>query len=181
MIELAAYAAQYRHFESYLPTFLASLAADLPEGSARDLVTANLDDEEGDPIPHLELFESFASALGAGTEIASPATSDLLGTYEQLLAEGPVAALAGFVAYESQSSDIAGRKAEGLRRHYGLDDRAVSFWEHHADVDVRHGEWARRAMDQCTEDPLELAPSLRSAADAWWAFLDEREALAEAS
>jgi pyrroloquinoline-quinone synthase len=179
--ELAAYAAQYRYFEGYLPIFLARLVAGLPKGSARDLLAANLADEEGDPIPHLELFESFATAVGATVESASAATSHLLGTYEQLLGQGPLAALAGFVAYESQSSDIAARKAEGLRRYHGLNDHEVSFWEHHAALDARHGEWAQGAMEQYTEDPLNLIPFVRQAANAWWAFLDEREAIAKAS
>ena len=178
--ELAEYAAQYRHFEGYLPTFLAKLVAGLPEGSARDLVAANLADEEGDPVPHVELFESFAGAVGAEVDDATAATSGLLETYERLLAEGSVAALAGFAAYESQSSDVARSKAEGLRCHYGLDDSGVSFWEHHAKVDARHGAWAQRAMEECGQDPLELAPFARRAADAWWAFLDEREGAAQA-
>ena len=179
--ELAAYAGQYRHFESYLPRFLSDLVASLPAGTARDLVEANLADEKGDPTPHVEMFERFASGVGAKVEDSSPATSSLIATYEGLLAVGPDAALAGFVAYESQSSDVAARKAEGLRRHYGLDDEAVSFWEHHAAVDVRHGEWAQRAMEESSKDKLELLPFARQAADAWWSFLDEREALARAT
>jgi pyrroloquinoline quinone (PQQ) biosynthesis protein C len=108
-------------------------------------------------------------------------TSQLLGTYEQLLGQGPLAALAGFVAYESQSSDIAARKAEGLRRHHGLDDHDVSFWEHHAAVDARHGTWGQGAMEEYTQDLLSLVPFVRQAADAWWGFLDEREAIAPAN
>ena len=57
--ELASYAAQYRHFERFLPTFLRTLVAALPEGPGRDLVATNLADEEGDPVPHVELFERF--------------------------------------------------------------------------------------------------------------------------
>jgi hypothetical protein len=34
-----------------------------------------------------------------------------------------------------------------------------------------------RAIDESTEAPGELRPFIRQAADAWWAFLDEREAL----
>jgi pyrroloquinoline-quinone synthase len=176
--ELAAYAAQYRYFEAYLPTFLATVVASLPEGAGRDLVAANLADEEGDPVPHIELFETFAEAVGATAEKALPATAQLVGTYERLLGHGPLEALAGFVAYESQSSDIAARKAEGLRRHHGLNDRDVSFWEHHAAVDARHGGWLQEAIDEYTEDPLDLAPFVRQGADAWWAFLDERDAVA---
>jgi len=185
MGELASYAAQYRHFEAYLPGFLTRLVAGLPAGRARDLVAANLADEQGDPVPHVELFERFAAAVAAPAEEASPATAALLATYEELLSESPLAALAGFVAYESQASDVARRKADGLRLHYGLDEEAVAFWQHHATVDVAHGEWSHRALADSAQASSALAPGhlerdMRRAADAWWAFLDEREALAPA-
>lgn len=181
MAELTAYAAQYRHFENFLPGFLQRLAANLPAGTARELIAANLADEEGDPVAHVELFERFAEAVGASPEPASTATSKLLATYEDLLAAGPGAALGCFVAYESQASDVARRKAYGLRHHYGLDDHAVSFWVHHAAVDARHGEWAQQALDQFTDSPDGEIAAIRRAGDAWWAFLDEREALSRAS
>jgi pyrroloquinoline-quinone synthase len=179
--ELGSYAAQYRYFERYLPGFLHQLVGELPPGPAHDLVAANLADEQGDPVPHVELFERFAEGVGAGDEGASPAISHLLGVYDELLVEAPVAALAGFMAYESQASDVARRKADGLRDHHGLDDQAVSFWEHHATVDALHGVWARQALEASSAAPGDLVPFVRRAADAWWAFLDEREALAPAS
>ena len=43
--ELASYAGQYRHFEAALPLVLESIAGDLPDGPARRLVEANLEDE----------------------------------------------------------------------------------------------------------------------------------------
>jgi pyrroloquinoline-quinone synthase len=178
--ELAAYAAQYRYFEAYLPGFLSSLVAGLPEGGARDLVASNLADELGDPVPHVELFERFAAAVAATVDPASPATRSLLSTYDDLLTESPLAALAGFVAYECQASEVARRKADGLRRDHGLDDDAVSFWEHHASVDRQHGEWIQQALVESTETPGQLAPFIRRGADAWWAWLDEREALVPA-
>jgi pyrroloquinoline-quinone synthase len=176
MRELAAYAAQYRHFERYLPGFLSRLTAALADGPARDLVAANLADEQGDPVPHAELFEQFATAVGACAEPASPATTGLLGTYDDLLSDGPMSALAGFVAYESQAAEIARSKADGLRRQYQLSDSAVRFWDHHAQVDIRHDAWAREALatSVCTDDAVGF--DLRRAADSWWAFLDERDA-----
>ncbi len=179
--ELAAYAGQYRHFERYLPAFLARLVAGLPRGEALDLVAANLADEEGDPVPHVELFEQFARAVGSGEDAASPATRALLATYEELLGQGVLSGLAGFVAYESQSAEIARRKADGLRSHHGLDDHAVSFWEHHAEVDARHGTWARSALGLCSDKPERLVDAIRRAADAWWAMLDERETAVQPS
>jgi len=178
MGELGAYAAQYRHFEAYLPAFLTKLVGELTDGEARDLIAANLADEQGNPIAHIQLFERFADAVGAPDEAPSPAAAALVSTYAELFEDGPVAALAGFVAYESQASAIARRKADGLRQHYGLSDLGVSFWEHHADVDTAHAAWAQRAVAACAAQPDDLVPSIRRSADAWWAFLDEREALA---
>jgi pyrroloquinoline-quinone synthase len=177
MPELAAYAAQYRYFEGYLPGFLSGLTAVVADGPARQLVAANLADEQGDPVPHTELFEQFAVAVAAGTDAASPATVGLLATYDDLLGEGPTAGLAGFLAYESQAAEIARSKAEGLRRHYQLDDSAVRFWDHHAQVDVRHHVWAREALAASVDDDAAVESGLRRAANAWWAFLDERQAL----
>ncbi|MDE3086386.1 MAG: iron-containing redox enzyme family protein [Acidobacteriota bacterium] len=179
MTELAHYAGQYRHFERVLPGFLGSVAEGLPEGQTRRFVAATLADEMGDPVPHAERFESFAAAVGAGEEAPTPATAALLDTYEALLDESPGAALAGFVAYELQSADIAASKADGLRRHYHLDDGGVAFWDHHALVDVTHGSWAREAL-AASDGPTPDEKALRRTADAWWSFLDERDALAGA-
>ena len=173
--ELADYASQYRHFESYLPRFLGELADSLPEGAERDLVAVNLADELGDPVPHIELFEHFAQAVGAPEADPSPAMSSLLGVHEHLLEQGALHALAGFLAYECQAAEVAKAKADGLRTHYDLGDGGVSFWSHHAEVDARHAEWAREALAGLTSAPEAFKPSIRTAADAWWSFLDERE------
>lgn len=173
--ELADYAAQYRHFEGFLPEFLGELAAALPPGPSRDLVVLNLSDEMGDPVPHVELFERFASAVGAQQAEPSPAMSGLIELYRDLLGVDPVAALAAFLAYEHQAAEVAATKAEGLRSHYRVPQDAVSFWEHHAKADVVHAEWAMEALASAGNEPATLERSLRAAADAWWAFLDERE------
>ncbi len=174
-VELTHYAAQYRHFESYLPQFLERLVAVLPEGAARDLIVANLADENGDPVPHVELFEGFAKAVGAPVSGVSPAMEDLLTTYAALLEEGAVPAISGFLAYECQAAAVAGTKASCLRRHHGLDDAGVAFWEHHAKVDILHRQWAYLAVGQIAPALEAIGQPLRLAADAWWGFLDERE------
>jgi pyrroloquinoline-quinone synthase len=174
--ELTTYAGQYRHFEAMLPAFLGTLASSLPEGEAHRAVTANLADECGDPVPHLELFDRFADALGAPVAAATPATKDLLAAYDTVLAQGPVPALAGLLAYERQAPEIAESKAAGLRAHYGLDAEAVSFWDHHATVDVAHGAWTADALADLDAPQEVVAAATRVVAEAWWAFLDEREA-----
>jgi len=179
--ELGRYAEQYRHAEAMLPGFLRAVAGLLPPGAPRRLVEANLADEEGDPVAHLDLFEGFASAAGAGTdEPASPATAALVASYAALAEEGPVPALAGLAAYEVQASDVAASKAEGLRRHYGFGAGATRFWDHHERVERRHALWTTAALASLGASPAAVRAPARRVADAWWSFLDEREAAAPA-
>jgi pyrroloquinoline quinone (PQQ) biosynthesis protein C len=179
--ELAAYAEQYRIIEGQLPLTLAAVASALPEGSARQLVEANLADELGHPAPHAELFESFATAAGAGTDVpASPATAALVDAVRAAAATDPVAALAMVAAYEVQAADIAASKGDGLRRHYGMDATGTRFWDIHVTQETAHAGWSTEALTDLGVDAGAVQSAARLAADAWWSFLDEREALASA-
>jgi pyrroloquinoline-quinone synthase len=177
--ELAAYAAQYRHFEAALPDVLAQVVAQVDDPTARRLVQANLDDELGVPAPHLELFEGFAEAVGAPTGVdATPATAALVGLYASVADESPVAALAALGAYEIQASEIAASKADGLRARYSVTDAGTRFWDVHSAADEAHGDWIVEALAAVAADPDEVRAGAGAAAAAWWAFLDEREAAA---
>ena len=175
--ELAAYAGQYRHFEAALPTLLRQVMDRLPAGPASDLVERNLSDEEGNPRPHVELFESFAHAVGAPTTVPqTAATRALLDTYGRLVAGSGAEGLAALIAYEVQAPGIATSKADGLRRHYGCDATATAFWDVHATMDSDHSGWAISALAELPASRAVTIGAARAAAEAWWAFLDEREA-----
>jgi pyrroloquinoline quinone (PQQ) biosynthesis protein C len=179
--ELAAYAEQYRLIERALPVTLATIAAGLPDGSARTLVEANLADELGAPAPHAVLFESFAHAAGAAPDVdASPATKALVDAVRAASITDPVAALSMVAAYEVQAADIASSKAEGLRRHYGMDEEATRFWDVHTTQEVTHADWSVEALASLDADAEVVRAAARVAADAWWGFLSEREEWAAA-
>jgi pyrroloquinoline quinone (PQQ) biosynthesis protein C len=179
--ELAAYAEQYRLIERELPVTLTAIAAGLSEGQARTLVESNLTDELSTPVPHTELFESFAQAAGAASDVEpSIATSALLAAVRQAAMVDPVAALAMVAAYEVQAADIAASKAEGLRRHYGMDAQGTRFWDVHTSQEVAHADWSIEALASLEADPALVRSAAQVAADAWWEFLGEREALAPA-
>jgi pyrroloquinoline quinone (PQQ) biosynthesis protein C len=90
-----------------------------------------------------------------------------------------VAALAAVVAYEVQAPAVAASKAEGLRARYGLDDDGTRFWDVHAGIDEGHGDWMLEALGTAWPTaPTTSSPRPAPAADAWWSFLDEREAAA---
>ena len=177
--ELAAYAEQYRHIERELPVTLAAVASQLPTGRARAMVEANLADELSVPAPHAELFESFARAAGAGSEVApTDATGALLAAVRSAAASDPVAALAMVAAYEVQAADIAASKADGLRRHYGMDDAGTRFWDVHTTQEAEHADWSVEALADLGADEAVVLAAATLAAESWWSFLSERDELA---
>lgn len=179
--ELAAYAGQYRFIEARLPRWLETIQRSTPTREVNELVQRNLDDEVGGPSTHLELFDRFAGAVGAthpeSTEIG-PATRALLSTHDELVASSAADGLVAVLTYELQSPEISASKAAGLRSQYGFDSDAVEFWDTHASVEGDHASWTLDAVVAAGGDPPAVRTVARRAADAWWAFLDEREVAA---
>ncbi len=176
--ELGAYAAQYRYFETALPSLLRALLSGLEPGPASELVSQNLADEEGNPEPHVAAFARFADAVGAENAPATVGTERLLDTYQSLTASSGAEGLAAVVAYEMQAPGIASSKASGLRRHYGIDVTGTYFWDIHATMDVDHAQWGIEALAALDIPERRVVGAARAAADAWWAFLDDRESAA---
>jgi pyrroloquinoline-quinone synthase len=174
--ELGAYAGQYRFIEARLPGWLETIQRSTRNREVTELVQRNLDDEVGGPTTHLELFDRFAGAVGAtnpeSTEIG-PATRALLNTHDELVASSAVDGLVAVLTYELQSPEISASKAAGLRSQYGVDGDAVAFWDTHASVEGDHASWTLDAVVAAG-----VRTPARRAADAWWAFLDDREAAA---
>jgi pyrroloquinoline-quinone synthase len=172
--ELTRYAEQYRHFETMLPGFLTQLRDELSPGEARDLVEANLRDEVSPPS-HLELFEQFAASFDATDAAPSPAMRALLDAYDDVARQGPVSALAGLLAYESQGAAVADSKGLGLAKHYSAPAEALVFWNEHGSIEGDHAEWTFDALASFNPDIDEVRTAAHRVGDAWWAFLDERE------
>ncbi len=179
--ELASYAGQYRCIEASLPGWLGSIQSCAENPEVHELVQRNLDDEVGGAVSHVELFDRFAVAVGApnpaSTEI-DPATRSLLNTHAELVASSATEGLAAVLTYELQAPEISASKAAGLRSQYGVDGDAVAFWDTHAMVEGDHASWTLDAVVAAGGEPAVVATAARRAADAWWAFLDERESAA---
>ena len=181
--ELGAYAGQYRCIEASLPGWLSAIRECAPTSEVRDLVQRNLDDEVGGTETHLELFERFATAVGASsatTTVVAPATRSLLDTHADLVASSAIDGLAAVLAYELQAPEISASKADGLRTRYGVEGEAVTFWDTHAALEDDHAAWTLDAVVAAGGEPVAVGAAARRAADAWWAFLDERESVAPA-
>jgi pyrroloquinoline-quinone synthase len=175
---LSAYAAQYRHFEASLPEWLRTIAATATEPELREQALRNLEDEAGALPTHVDLFERFAAALGAPRTGPTPAMAALLKTYRDATVRGAADGFAAVLAYEAQAPAVAETKAAGLRLRDTVPESAIAFWDLHATVDVDHAQWAVQALARTAADDESLTAAMREAAAAWWAFLDEREAMA---
>ena len=175
MGDLGAYAGQYRHVEQCLPQVLSATVERLDDEIARHLVEANLADELSRPRPHLDLFDTFAAAVGTGGAAPTTATAHLVSVYQEAAATGPVAALAVIGAYEVQAAEVATTKARSLRELYGLDAAATEFWDVHAEMEDAHAAWTTDALRVLDASPAVVAEFAGRSADAWWAFLDDRD------
>ncbi len=175
--ELAQYAAQYRFFEAQLPTYLSALLEITETPAQTRLVHSNLADEVSGPSTHLELFDRFAAAVHApeGVEM-SPAMAALVATYATALSTGDVAYCLGVLAgYEVQAAEVADTKGEGLATHYGVTGEGLDFWSLHAQLEADHAAWTLEAAEGL--DAERVIAGSQASASAWWAYLDEREAL----
>lgn len=180
---LEEYAKQYYAYELALPSFLENALTHLSDGPARNAVAENLADELGNPEPHAELWIRFAESLGLSrdevrTAVPLPRTRNLVATYDSLCSRGPEEALGALYAYESQFSEVARTKADGLRRFYGVeDDKALEFFDWHSQLDEEHAAALRSAL---VETDLSRE-AVHLSIEAWWGMLDQFEAMCEAA
>ena len=173
--DLAAYGAQYLHFERQLPRTLEKIVQSMDPGPSRDAVKDNLDDELGRPMPHVELLQSFLDAVGSEPVPPTPATHNLTSLYAHAPGVGVGYAIGVVAAYEVQSAGIATSKAEGLRKWYGLNAEQTTFWDVHSTLETEHAEWL--LMAGAAAPAIEVFEGIVASRDAWWDFLSEREAI----
>jgi pyrroloquinoline-quinone synthase len=180
--DLIFYAEQYFHQVSQFPTYLTSLHSRLPEGAMRREVLANAYAEECDGCAHSELWLRFAQGMGGDRlkldeKAPIPEVSDLVNTFRALSKEAPVASAFGALfAYESQVPKIAAEKRNGLKQHYGADDRACSYFALHEKMDIHHSSVWRKIISALVEEHErngeEALKGISRAAIALWTALD---------
>ncbi len=180
--DLKFYAQQYFHQVSQFPAYLTSLHSRLPDGAMRRAVLANAYEEECDGIAHSDLWLRFAEGMGGAESNRNekkpiPEVSDLLKTFRALAIEAPVASAFGALfAYESQVPRIAAEKRNGLKQHYGADDRTCGYFTLHENLDIHHAAVWRKIISELVEKDgrhaAEALAGISRAARAQWTALD---------
>lgn len=190
--DLREYAQDYYHHVEAFPTYLAELGIRLDEGELRQVVLANMCDEQGaedafgEPAqPHSELWLDFAEGMGADRDLRRhapvAAVRELTAFFHRVASEGtPEEALAAFYAYESQVPRVAAEKARGLREMYGADEKTCGYFTLHTTADVYHSQAWRQQLGKRVEANPEAAEKALAAgeasAKALWRALDGIEA-----
>jgi pyrroloquinoline-quinone synthase len=183
---LQLYAAQYYLHVQAFPMHLERLAG-RSEGALRALILENLADERDAAAPHPRLWRDFAAAVGIREEtlwtvVPLPGIRGLLETYRQVSEKGSLPeAVAALYAYEAQVPEIATRKIEGLRWHYGVDTpEGLAYFRVHEEADKMHRAawrgWFEDESDKGTVDGEEVLATARKALNALWGALDAIQA-----
>jgi pyrroloquinoline-quinone synthase len=180
---LREYSKQYYAHVANFPMYLSAVHSNCDDPPTRQLLLENLiEEEQGPPASHPELWLRFAESLGAAPQEVRevellPETVESVATLRSLTRDSHyVEGVAALYAYESQVPEVAKSKREGLAERYGLDDpAAVEYFSVHEEADVRHSADEREIIvNGCpTAEMRERALSAaETAARAMWRFLD---------
>ncbi len=179
---LQEYAKQYYAQVLAFPTYVSAVHSHCDDLSARQMLLANLMEEEWGPNNHPELWLRFADGLDVlRSEVREaellPSTAASVATLKSLTqSEDYRRGVAALYAYESQIPEVAQTKREGLKNFYGIDDeRTVSFFSVHETADLEHREIERRLLMKSCQDEASRAEVINAAEDAskaLWQFLD---------
>ena len=167
---LAEYAKQYYAHVSAFPTYVSAVHSRCEDLETRQMLLENLIEEERGNENHPELWLRFAESLGVAREDvknaelldstkASVASLKAL-THRPDYREG----LAALLAYESQIPEVAKTKREGLKSFYGIaEERAVSFFRVHEDIDVLHQQVEMQILGQQCQTSDDQAKAIAAA------------------
>jgi pyrroloquinoline-quinone synthase len=157
--ELAFYAGEYRH--AVVAVAQAAAASGDPDHAAEE-------------AEHVAIWDEFAAELGADLDRPPTAeTRDLVTLWSR---SDPLEANAVLYAVESAQPAIARTKLDGLRKHYGFDERGTAYFELHAELDVEHAERARAWLEANALDEERVVAAGEAALEANWRLLDGVEA-----
>jgi len=179
---LAEYAKQYYAHVRAFPTYVSAVHSRCDDLSLRQELLENLIEEERGTENHPELWLRFAEILGATRDEVTNAEllSSTRASVDRLKAltqsDDYRGGLAALYAYESQIPEVARTKREGLMSFYGIEEeRAVSFFRVHEDIDVLHQEIEKKILSEKCESADEqrhAVESARESSKALWSFLD---------
>jgi pyrroloquinoline-quinone synthase len=180
MEALRDYACQYYHHVAAFPTYLSAVHSNMDDQAARRHVLQNLMDEEAGSPNHPEMWLQFAESLGVSRDDVRNAklwdeTRCLIDNFRSVCRDrSPECGLAALYAYESQIPAVAESKIDGLRKHYGLNDRrGLAYFKVHIEADREHAATERSILEEALNDSNadRVSESVDRALNSLWEML----------
>lgn len=185
--KLKQYVIEYYKFMKAFPRMVSRVHSTAEALEDRKLILENLCEEENPEMPHEELWLRFGEGLGLRREEMEsketlPETDALLNAIWQNLGDDLSCGCAAILAYEGQIAEIAQLKEEGLRQHYGMQDkRPLEFFAEHSVVDIEHQKTWKAIIARHATTPdhqQQVLASLEMSLKALWQMLDGIERVA---
>lgn len=173
------YAAQYYHHVAAFPRYISSIHSLCTDIKDRQLLLANLNEEEQGEENHPELWLRFAEGLGCSRQNVinnqpEEMTSKLVNDYFGLVRENFAKGLGALYAYERQTPPVSESKIDGLQQFYGVQNhRTLQFFIVHKEADVWHSEECASIISKF--DDMQQEQVMQGAvggAKLLWEFLD---------
>jgi pyrroloquinoline-quinone synthase len=167
--ELGFYAGEYRHAVVALADAMGAAAR-----AAEPAVKAELEQHAAEEAAHIDLWDSFADAVGAEPETEPrPETRECAESWTA--GETTLEHLVATYAIEAAQPAISQTKLEGLVERYGLDEGpATEYFALHKERDAEHAEHSRELIAARLDgaDPDRLLEIAETALKGNWALLD---------
>jgi pyrroloquinoline-quinone synthase len=176
---LRHYSQQYFTHVRAFPTYLSEMHSRCEDLKSRQIIAANLADEEAVSPTHPELWLDFAKGLGVSPEsvlatAAGPRMNALVDAYRAVAKMDTGLAVAALYCYEKQIPRVAAAKIAGLRAHYGItDESTLRYFTVHEAADVEHAAQWEWMLNRAGIDAGQAAAVADKVLDALWAALDE--------
>ena len=179
--DLAVYSWAYFPHGQAFPGYIERGLANTKDPLVRSILEENLREEQGEPIPHPELWLFFAQGLGVSRQevldaIPVPEVQKAIDMYEATCSQSEISALSALYTYESQQPEVSAEKIRGLREYYQIHSpQTLSYFSVHQGADVKHREEAREALAHCLHQGASshtLFDAAQRGLDAHWLLLD---------
>ncbi|MDR2540090.1 MAG: CADD family putative folate metabolism protein [Chlamydiales bacterium] len=141
----------YQHVKAF-PTYLSSLHSRCNDLQIRKHLLTNLMDEESGCPNHLDLWKSFALAIGVDPkdlDLHKPqkATQELIDHFHKNCSQSLSVGVATLYSYESQIPTICQTKIDGLKKWYGLKNpESYQYFSVHETVDIEHSHTEKNIL-----------------------------------
>jgi len=176
---LQHYSQQYFTHVRAFPTYLSEMHSRCEDLKSRQIIAANLADEEAVSPTHPELWLDFAKGLGVSPESvlaseAGPRMNALVDAYRAVAKMDTGLAVAALYCYEKQIPEVAAAKIAGLQAHYGITDKStLRYFTVHESADVEHSAQWEWMLNRSGVDAGQASAVADKVLDALWGALDE--------